>query len=613
MTWQYDQLVNPNGFGIFSIHMWSGETITWDQQYKLTVLTASLTGNVATLTFLESHTFSNGTAVTIADVGIPFDGVGWNITAHTSTTISYACTHADIAETGVSGTISYGAFHQDSAVKNDYTDVTFFRDAPTIVSEMTFADPFSDATAVIEFPQCTGFDGPSKDTWWLRENVNVDINWVPASTVSSSYPVINPQTNKPGMFLHPENSVPVWEGFTVSIDPSPTGVSMTCQGALYQLDKYRAKPLNPLVPKAVEDMIARYFDPLRRGIYTKAMKMDWTGNTRTYTQNDYDNFAALGANRFVPSGMTVGQRWTGYVTRNTGAWDQALTGYIQGQLSFLYVPPEQTLTNYRKRVYSGDVSGYVVTITLASGHGAIVGDVITVDGMGAPYDGVHTVGGIGTTTVNWNDVTAYDQATQSKGWMSYTHDDNPDTTLIAGDQWTILKDPDRQPVMKIRTQSKPPTFAVWYGQPGVEARLTRDSAQVSNVIFGRGTGYDKTAWMVQNFPTTAQWSTWAPIAYDSPDGVPIYHWDEWDDSRREDLYDGYDAENERRTGVWVTERYWNSIPSGIEYGDGQKIATQYIERDKDPGWSGEVVLKIDPLDLGGSGSRASMAPMASLP
>jgi hypothetical protein len=211
-----------------------------------------------------------------------------------------------------------------------------------------------------------------------------------------------------------------------------------------------------------------------------------------------------------------------------------------------------------------------------------------------------------------------------------------------GDMWTITKAPGRQPVMYVRRQDAPIDLVCWYGAPGVDVSLSRDGTQVNNVIFGRGTGYDGSTWLVQNFPATGPWTYWAPIAWDKepdtargnsvgydetppPSPTPewiaehrigVYHWEDvgWsapaldgtgneiypNQYLRDALYDGYDADWERENDYWVQEKSWNNIPSGIDQSVGEDIGQQYIEREKDPGWSGTITLQADVRTYGGS-------------
>jgi len=448
----------------------------------------------------------------------------------------------------------YGLFniHMWSGV-HAWEDVTWFRNVPTLIQSMEFVDPFGDAVCVLEFPQCSGYDSGEGDTWFLNENVNVDIWWVPCTLTNKGdhLKVINPNTNTYGtMWLDPDNAHIVYEGFTINIDPQPTSVTVNCQGCLWQVDRFFAKPMFPLRPKTVESVIGRYFEPNRRGLFTAPMQIDWDGSysgipptglgSGKYPQQfTSGKFNALVKKddillRFVPTDLPVLSFWTSYLTRYTGGWDKALTSYIASQLSYMYYP-----------VPEGNV-------TATSG-------------------------------------------------------------LTEGDSWTIGKKPGRIPIMYLKRQARTPDLVAYYGQPGLDLQVTRDGTQATNVVFGRGKGNDGSQWMVQNFPNRAPWSTWRPIGWDrtvgnqtlGPDGKPIgiYHWDDpvWDEDPvkpwlgplRETLYDGYDWYELQHSNIWIQEKNWASIPNGIEQDEAETIAEMYIARDKDPGWIGTATLQVD--------------------
>lgn len=446
------------------------------------------------------------------------------------------------------------------------TPVTFFRDVPTQITQLTYADPFGDATAIITFPQVTGFDSVSSVPW-LREFTQIDIYRYPCTTTQwwpGEELVVNPLTNQRNLYLHTKRQdgtpvEPMWEGFIVSIVPTPTGTTVQCQGALYQLDYYYAKPMMPARPRSVESQIYRYFNRAYRGLYTQNLQIEWPdGWSRVYTQTEWDEAYSLSGKdvngRYMPvdliTGASIGpgHTVTGYMTRYTGSWDKILTGYVQGQLSYMYAAPE-----------SGD-------------------------------------------------------------------------TLIRGDQWTITKRPGRKPVMWLRQQAREHTCEVWYGQPGVEAQLTRDGTQVTNVMFAEGRGANQggdTAWNLwrQPFPK-AGWCIWQPIAAVRADttephqgGLPpatgygLYHFFDkyspepssnpqvtgavWPvsggvnnvDMRH--LPDGYDAAYERHFGYWISEKMV-TFPDGIDEGTAREIAYNWVAQDSDPGWSGQITLQADP-------------------
>jgi hypothetical protein len=467
--------------------------------------------------------------------------------------------------------------------KGDEYDVTYLRGVPTVVENMTFADPFGDATAVLKFAQVTGFDGVTSLPW-LKEFTNVDIYWLPCTSTqwnTGEQLVIDPITNQRTLYLHEKDQLgdpilPMWEGFFVSLDPSPEGTSVTCQGCLYQLDRYFAKPLFPWRPKTVESMIARYFDPRRRGLWTQPLVIefgdgpytdtvpdskdcvirdgeDWT---RRYTVAKRKKYRDLGP-RYVPTGIYPGgTEWdpdlstyvvkpdppfTGFVTRNSGSWEKALTGYIQGQLSILYTKSDSS------------------------------------------------------------------------------------TALMKGDQWTITKDPGRIPRLYVRKQTRVPDLVCWYGQPGVEVRVNRDGNQASNVVFGNGRGMDDTSWTTVFQPDDAPWSAWEPLAsIKDVRGINVYHYGYeplptdpdipelrdptpspknpaelyWSDDQVQRLYDGYEGWTERTEGIVVAERM-AQFPDGINLADAQEISENWLERDKDPGWSGEITIQVDLRDSNG--------------
>ena len=474
----------------------------------------------------------------------------------------------------------YGIFAVKVRRGQQTADVSFVRGAPTIIDNLTYADPFGDATAVLRFPSVTGFDDlGGTEVWWLHEFTNVDVYYLPVTSTSwhaGEELAFNPISNKRDLYVHQlkqngDPLTPIWEGFMVSVEPSVDGVMVQCQGCLYQLDYYYAKPLMPSRPRTVEDILRRYMNKAYRGLNFEPMIIDWPDDwTKYFTQGDYNAFQKMGE-RYIPlsdllgmipadapSGtLPLGSPWTGYVTRNYGSWEKILTGYIQGQLSYMYTVPE---------------------------------------------------GG---------------------------------SSLVKGDQWTITKRGSRQPHMYVRRKSKAPTCEVWYGQPGVDCRLTRDGAQVVNVFFGEGRGANQagdTQWNLWRQPNPmAQWSIYQPLAslradqtpvhqslradHNYPEGYGLYHFfdkaagypthdpavsgDTWpvkDSTSDRDIVrlpDAYDAAYELWYGMWVSEKKV-TFPDGIDEGTARDIAYNWLEQDKDPGWQGTIDLKVDLRSPGGA-------------
>lgn len=443
------------------------------------------------------------------------------------------------------------------------TDVTFYRDVPTQIQQMSEQDPFGPTDATLHFPAITGFDsfGAGGDIPWMKEFENVDIYYLPCSATSQTslhgFPeatVLNPLTNSTYLYVHEYELVgsewvpikPVWEGFFTSITPTPTGTTVSCKGALYQLDRYYSKPLNPMRPKRTEEMISRYFAPDRRGLWTQPLVVDWTNVSRTYTQWDADRLYAQGGIRFLPTGpdgtgtgsnatqdntagLELGTPWTTWVTRNTGGWDKALTGYVQWMLATMYAVPN-------------DVVGQPTYLR-----------------PGEPAYG---------------------------------------TGITNGDQWTIAMDPGRQPRLYLRRQAASPTIHAHYGAPGVECDLTRESEQIYNVVFAQGTGSDGISWNGVVPMDSSTFISWEPIWPEAAADNLYVGWEGNNDLKEN--YDGYYASRERANGQYVSERYISDFPSGIDYDDAKRIARMWAERDANPGWSGTITIEVDLKDPAGN-------------
>jgi hypothetical protein len=215
-------------------------------------------------------------------------------------------------------------------------DITVVRGAVTQIESYSSGDPFGDAAAVLTFPTITMFDDPTSMEFrrWLYHFADIDIYWapsVPATPITAPEDrVIDPVTQQP-ILTNPYGfgAVKVWEGFIASFEFTDQGLSMQCQGALYQLDRYQAKPFYPARPWPVEALIADQFDHTRRpNLRTMPLQIGWpTSWKRTvpaYSGEDPPVFAPV---------VAVGVNWTQYVSRSTGGWEAALTSFIQGLLT----------------------------------------------------------------------------------------------------------------------------------------------------------------------------------------------------------------------------------------------------------------------------------------
>lgn len=177
-------------------------------------------------------------------------------------------------------------------------DVTFFRGVPAEIVSFSSTDPFGDATAQIRFPQLSPLDDfGSGELRWLKDWSDVDIVYVDDANVRHV----------------------IWEGLVTSIEidggADDSSVTLTCIGALYQIDFYVAQPKYYPRPLRHEDLIKVQMQPGHR--------------THLRTGNFKHTF---------PSWWTVkdqNQNVTGYTTRFSGDWGRCLTGFVQDLLAVM--------------------------------------------------------------------------------------------------------------------------------------------------------------------------------------------------------------------------------------------------------------------------------------
>ncbi len=155
-------------------------------------------------------------------------------------------------------------------------DVTFLRNQLTIVTSMSWAEPYGDEACEIYFPQVTIWD--SRGTGALSGLVDYAETkiWrvLPDGTLDSE---------------------PEWEGFVASWERSGNKVTAQCLGVLHQLDLYVRAPGISDLPDDIGTLIPFNFNPSTR----PALRM---------AQMDYVN--------------------TGIPSRDRGAWDQGVLNYI---------------------------------------------------------------------------------------------------------------------------------------------------------------------------------------------------------------------------------------------------------------------------------------------
>jgi hypothetical protein len=208
-----------------------------------------------------------------------------------------------------------GAWQVLVRAEGRWVDVTLFRGAPTAVSGVGTTDPFGPSVATLTFPTISILDElGAGDLWWYADEAPVDLVWADGS--------VRPWR---------------WQGtlgpIEYATDDTGVGVSLSCVGAMRAQDGIKAKPRYWGQPVPYEVAMARTFDEGIPGTRLGPLNVvfpDWW--TRRFRSKDYP------ANQpwLVPDGVSDGELWSGMLTRQSGNWEDSLTGYMQGLLSSMH-------------------------------------------------------------------------------------------------------------------------------------------------------------------------------------------------------------------------------------------------------------------------------------
>lgn len=146
--------------------------------------------------------------------------------------------------------------------------------------------------------------------------------------------------------------------------------------------------------------------------------------------------------------------------------------------------------------------------------------------------------------------------------------------VLLGNQWTVIQGANRRPILQVRDRTRKPDFSIWYGTAGVTCSLTRDNTQISTIIYGEGTAIDGSTWRNAIISADGSKTDYKPLAAlqtQYPDkGNPAF-----DKSQ-------FVSESLLKYG------------SGFSQDQAEASAKKTLQRDYQPGWSGEITLKIDP-------------------
>jgi hypothetical protein len=389
-------------------------------------------------------------------------------------------------------------------------DITIVRGVPVQLEDYSTADPFGWAGGRIDLPMLTAMDDfGAGDLSFMTEDTLIDIFYVPADD-NDLDEVINPLTQRRTLDYFSDQAEIVWEGQVASFnqreDAEGDGWGLDMVGAMYQLDGYKAKPNFPFRPIPHEKLIAAGFSKTksrltgeaRPHLKTGRFDIEWpAGWTKIFTTDQKNNPTV-----YTPQGLAVGEKYSGFSTRNTGGWDNWLTSFVADLLAVMWID---------------DKSG-----------------------------------------------------------------------VTPGNQWTLLMDPGRKPVLRPRDRQRTPDFEFWYGTPGMKVTgLSKDLSQTSDVMYGEGEAQDGTIWRNADISIDGDRTAYIPMVID-PSIYP------------------FDANNPNLdTGRIIRERMVKFAP-GISQEQAFNVSGQMAAFDREPGWTATLELEVDPSTMRRWKVRAGM-------
>lgn len=151
-----------------------------------------------------------------------------------------------------------------------------------------------------------------------------------------------------------------------------------------------------------------------------------------------------------------------------------------------------------------------------------------------------------------------------------------------GAQWTVMKRPGRQPVLRLRRPAgyeDQSLVRIQMGDPGVEAQMSRDFTQSANVIYGQGQDIAGTAFSGMQITSDGQKTYYKPYAHS-----PYVH---------------PKVKNPRMNSAIVRKEANMKFPNGLDEQAAQEVAQAQLQRFADPGFTGTITLRTDPMDASG--------------
>ena len=417
----------------------------------------------------------------------------------------------------------------------DPINVTYFRGVATSVDSISTTDPFGPAAANITFQAITLLDTPGMgDLYWLIPECNVDIQWVEGYQSDGVTPFVKY----------------VWEGYFASFDYGEEDaggkLTVSCVGALKQLDNYVAKKEYLTQALPYEFAIYRQFfnkPDLRLAAPT------WNKSIQGFDISDSDRALHDVACLLRSYGYTaeaVTDALTNIYGASASTVQRVMSASANGTTPILFP------TWWDKRFNVSTYAGKSYTIPYGLEEGQLWSGLVTRD-----------TGSFDSVLSNY-----------IQGLLSSMHTDRG--------RFTLMLASGRKPVMLHRQIAYAPdnlTLTVDLLWPGVTMSASRDFSQKTNVVYGEGKSSTGNSFSNMQVSPDGKHTSYVPYAY------------------RNEVYPATPGNPWWNPSIMRKESKL-SFFQGVNAASATEIARKHLKTFSDPGITGQITLKTDPLQNG---------------
>lgn len=363
--------------------------------------------DIVTLTTTEPHDFSVGNSVFVDGIGAPFDGDQVITSVPTSTTFTYNVNAADIRPVSfktfdqgtatLETTLNHG-FSVGDEILIDGVDELFDRTAQVLSTptprSFTYAasrstpqglssSQLTSNIATLSTTQSHGFiagEQVAVSGAGVNYNGTFDILSVPsdtsftyAATRTNSRGIINKSMSNDFVTLRTSTA----HGFVEAEGVNVSDVDLSLNGG-YTIDSVTSDTFTYRRRRATE------IDVTIKAINSNVATVTTNGahgfvEGEKVTIRNVDNLNVVFNGTHTIAGLPSNTSFTFDVTAPDSISTEVTRGSVRA---------------FSRKIKNREIIGNVATIITDSTHGAVFGEEITVTGMGAPFDGTHTITGI---------------------------------------------------------------------------------------------------------------------------------------------------------------------------------------------------------------------------